>query len=757
MEQQIDLRKSMSLQQSINGVNARDVDAVSKFGVVNWLDESNLSVTFENDAGSARVVCFLSLNEAREWDFMGVVESSLDDEFARDAEKVVKHLGTKKLLPMMREVHMIFLTASSNGIAEELPVDEELKKDDEVEENEPETETAAVVVEEEDFLLDSRMGISNPPKEYKGVSKLSRLATKCLAENLLLFEGVEEVPVDIRGRIFTYLIRSSSISSKKLKMLVSKDLTKLDLSSVGSFVHDLYCDALVDLPNLTRLNLSNCTGITSAGFEKMLKCNKLTEIYLANTTVDDSIIGRMMPSLQIIDFSGCKNLKSAIQTLVGRCDKLKTLCINDCTEIPWSNAISLFGEFWPSFERLEARNCGNVRGTILSLHRRIAQGCKCSECSIGAVAAPYAIESLRGKKCYGYYYDLTDCLWLNNFSLVDSQFPFVHTVLLGGISVVEALNFATRCPALLQFGTTGSQELLLPQTFKLSPSLTKLTLSSFIMPWLSLVSIIKNQPRLVEVSLVDLGPEIIARSVLTVLVASSKFLTHLTLGKLSVSPGKSFEATFEHVTYLKLKDMTSLHDDELLGLFSVPFPKLSTFVLRGQNRVTRQGLMPLLQKKTITSITIDSHSQIEEPLRVFTFPCAAPIQTFCAFGFTVNQLLKGDEPFELAPCPSLHLLDISIGHAGGQRQGRILNADKLFLCIWKTFKNLRTLRCRHLFFKNPIEVPLSAECKFVTTNGDKVYNASSIGSKWVEEECQECTSMNHPGDEDDLLGFDLFD
>lgn len=65
--------------------------------------------------------------------------------------------------------------------------------------------------EDEDFdLKDSRFGMTVIPPDYDvsiQIPKLGKLCTKVMADNLLLYDGVNELPLDMRSRLFSYLLK----------------------------------------------------------------------------------------------------------------------------------------------------------------------------------------------------------------------------------------------------------------------------------------------------------------------------------------------------------------------------------------------------------------------------------------------------------------------------------------------------------------------------------------------------------------------
>lgn len=74
------------------------------------------------------------------------------------------------------------------------------------------------------------------------VPKLSHLAVKVFGDNLLLFDadGFELIPVQIRAKLFMYLLQTRRLSHRKLAMLVHADQRRLDLELCQQYLKDHY-------------------------------------------------------------------------------------------------------------------------------------------------------------------------------------------------------------------------------------------------------------------------------------------------------------------------------------------------------------------------------------------------------------------------------------------------------------------------------------------------------------------------------------
>jgi hypothetical protein len=110
------------------------------------------------------------------------------------------------------------------------------------------------------------------------VPRLSSFCIKCFGDNLLLFdeEGFDDIPVQIRAKIFVYLLETKSLSHRKLAMLVGHDQRRLNLSGCGSYLKDHYLAVLERTRDLNFLDLSGCGHLTSVGFNMIAACNRIT-------------------------------------------------------------------------------------------------------------------------------------------------------------------------------------------------------------------------------------------------------------------------------------------------------------------------------------------------------------------------------------------------------------------------------------------------------------------------------------------------
>lgn len=85
----------------------------------------------------------------------------------------------------------------------------------------------------EDSATKERRGLKQAPRFDVAngiIPPLKNLCIKSFGDNLLLFEGFDEVPIQIRAKVFLYLVESRTLSHRKLTLLVGEDQKRLDLN-----------------------------------------------------------------------------------------------------------------------------------------------------------------------------------------------------------------------------------------------------------------------------------------------------------------------------------------------------------------------------------------------------------------------------------------------------------------------------------------------------------------------------------------------
>ncbi len=193
------------------------------------------------------------------------------------------------------------------------------------------------------------------------IPKLKYLCIKCFGDNLLMFEGFEEVPIQIRSKVFSYLLESRSLSHRKLALLVAEDQKNLNLGK-SAYVRDHYMDVLAKATNLTQLSLAKCTQLTDIGFAKVALCGKLTDLNLSRTQISSFAFHQIVsscPNLVKVNVSGCPLLTTGLSALTSRCDKLTYLFANDCPSLLPDDALKALNLSGPLLHTFEFSGCGS--------------------------------------------------------------------------------------------------------------------------------------------------------------------------------------------------------------------------------------------------------------------------------------------------------------------------------------------------------------------------------------------------------------
>jgi hypothetical protein len=173
------------------------------------------------------------------------------------------------------------------------------------------------------------------------IPKLKFLCIKCFGDNLLMFEGFEEVPIQIRSKVFSYLVETRSLSHRKLALLVADDQKTLNLGKCN-YVRDHYMEVLEKASGITQLSLAKCTQLTDFGFSKIGHCSRLTDLNLLRTQISSSAFQQVVqncPNLIKVNVSECPLLTYGLSALTSRCDKLTYLYANDCVALSPDDAL----------------------------------------------------------------------------------------------------------------------------------------------------------------------------------------------------------------------------------------------------------------------------------------------------------------------------------------------------------------------------------------------------------------------------------
>ncbi|KNC55009.1 hypothetical protein, variant [Thecamonas trahens ATCC 50062] len=124
-------------------------------------------------------------------------------------------------------------------------------------------------------------------------------------------------------------------------------------------------------PNLTTLNLYNCSNITDAAVVTLAGgCPNLTTLYLdyCSNITDAAVVALAggCPNLTTLGLRNCSDITdAAVVALAGGCPNLTTLYLNNCSNITDAAVVALAGGC-PNLTTLDLNNCSKV---TLDLHR----------------------------------------------------------------------------------------------------------------------------------------------------------------------------------------------------------------------------------------------------------------------------------------------------------------------------------------------------------------------------------------------------
>lgn len=189
--------------------------------------------------------------------------------------------------------------------------------------------------------------------------RLSNLSLKAFGDNLLLFDadGFENIPVQIRAKVFLYLMETRSLSHRKLAMLVHPDQRRLDLSSCAAYVKDHYLAVLERTPDLNVFSVQGARLLTDPGFAYVARCSRLTDFNCSETQISSFAFSRIIsenPYLVRLNVSHCKQLKRGLADAAKRCNNLSFVYANNCPNMEVEDLMNLMRLASRTLQVLEA-------------------------------------------------------------------------------------------------------------------------------------------------------------------------------------------------------------------------------------------------------------------------------------------------------------------------------------------------------------------------------------------------------------------
>eukprot|EP01125_Pyxidicula_operculata_P003468 TRINITY_DN1437_c0_g1_i2.p1 TRINITY_DN1437_c0_g1~~TRINITY_DN1437_c0_g1_i2.p1 ORF type:complete len:778 (+),score=149.81 TRINITY_DN1437_c0_g1_i2:280-2613(+) len=165
-----------------------------------------------------------------------------------------------------------------------------------------------IVIENKAVVSDLRR-IGNAPKRMN--SRVPTLWNLCIAfvcENILLYEGFENVPILWKSSMYKQLSSKKQLSAEKFELLLDPMQSVLDLSICRLSVCHEFFPHFSKSPFLTSLTITNCPQLTFVAVK---------------------LIGAHCPNLEKLNLSGCYNI-STLEGISG-CKNLRELNLSDCS------------------------------------------------------------------------------------------------------------------------------------------------------------------------------------------------------------------------------------------------------------------------------------------------------------------------------------------------------------------------------------------------------------------------------------------
>jgi hypothetical protein len=533
--------------------------------------------------------------------------------------------------------------------------------------------------EEDDDLKDSRMGYKLKLAEYD--KSLSRMCSRVLGDNLLLFDEEsfsEMAPIEVKAKIFVYLSKSRSLSSKKFMYLLGKEMVRLDLGRVSDFVRDVYVERISSTcMNLQKLCLKDCK-LTGPDFVPLSKLHHLVDIDVSHTEFDDEALSVLAPSICFANFSHTK-IKSSILTFVNRCGPLKVLNISHCKHIHWNACMSMLGALWPSFERLNAAFSG-------------------ADIDDDTFFFPVLGE----KRIHGYHFNLDECAWLSDVALDECVFPHLQSVSFGArCDARMVLKFlCTRAPRIVEMKASFFEPLTSMCKFRadsiLAHRVTTLNFKNVSLNSTVLCQLLALET--VHTVLLDRIGQSVGHVMRELSQPRCDRIHTVTLGNLT---SKELSIALRDKTFRYLK----LYDIEMCDTFFSTLCKYihtKTLILRGKIQAT--SLDPLAFFSAPLEEIVVEKDQIVAPMDflISKFGVLINVKTVRLFGYTLDAvfspaaLASYKEHQTIVSMSKVEILEISLSKF--EEESLVLDKRKTALeMLSLMFPNLSTITLKHQF------------------------------------------------------------
>ena len=481
----------------------------------------------------------------------------------------------------------------------------------------------------------SRRCVLSPKFHFlKGASipTLKNLCVRTFGDNLLLFEGFDEVPVQIRAKVYNYLVETKTLSHRKLALLVAEDQLRIDLS-LCPYSHDHYLQVLQKPKMLSRLSLAGCRNMTDEGLQNIAACGRLTDLNVSGTKLTSSALAKIVqacPNLVKVNLSETK-INTGLNSLARRCNKLTFLWANDCYDLDHVDAIQVLNYAGPWLQTFEIRDCGRNKFHLPETRNNrwnMPDPIRVQSFAFEYTPLKQPLKSLVSL-------DVSGCIFVqDDFALkfFNTTLPSLQKLSYKGssLSTRGIMHILARCPGMRNFSATlwdrknrDEQMVNFDQFLAMAVKAGRLTTASI--GELSLLTLPRLQPiaslnTLQRLTLKRIDPELDIVTLVEMLAPMS--LRFLRLEDIQVAPGKRqlppLLRGFKSLETLEIVDIQKLADEHLesAGLLNM-FELITNFRLIGRTLITGAGLLLLINTLTqLTSLTIDHLTHIAHPLSI---------------------------------------------------------------------------------------------------------------------------------------------
>lgn len=551
-------------------------------------------------------------------------------------------------------------------VAEEKRKEEEEQKRLDQEERRRMIEAGEIEEDEEEEEEDSGEGRHKTALKFKiapgAIPTLGDLCIKVFGDCLLMFEGFDVVPIQIRAKVFNYLVDSNSLSHRKLALLVGEDAKKLNLSKCAAYLKDHYLEVLKGTPQLAKLYVPGAHKLSDKGFVHIANCGKLTDLNVSGTNITSSAFDSIImgcPNLVKVNIANCTSMTYGLAALAKRCDKLSYLNCSGCNKISHTDLLKVLHLAGPCFTVFQAAGCGEMK-EVKSDSRPVYShywGARQYTAQVLTVEYDKLTRPLLGLVSL----DFSDCAFLNDhFATLYfgctmpklQKFEHRNTEL----SSAGLMHILSKCPGMVRFSTAGwsrdsEQIKKQSQYFKvfmdsavMSNTLREVEIKSNEHITLDMLTSLTKLKSLQKLHLIRLTNPSFRFIELMLLISKMKGLKILRLHGLDTNVSdddlKNKVVGVSGVEALQLWDLANLTDKVMSSVVLRCFGGLKTLSLRGVCSVSGDGLEEIVNTcMSMHTLTLDADTGISNPLsRLLDTTHKAPIHTLNLMFYALDKL-----------------------------------------------------------------------------------------------------------------------